>query len=180
MYLCSPSGSPLIPEPLRLQPFLVKGSRRLPFSHSTIKRGNAFWSAHLLPLWRWLEWRYVRYQSYFASARHAIMPHVICVAEYVSDERVPLAKLFLRLIRQSFVDWSRGFLTARFAAIEDELVDQRRLLFKFIFGAFCHFCHARSTRTLGGCGEPLTRSRRGSISLERAKYAFQFVKYSIG
>ena len=59
------------------------------------------------------------------------MPHVICVAEHVSDEWVPLAKLFLRLIRQSFVDLSRGFLTARFAASENELVDHRSLLLKF-------------------------------------------------
>jgi len=55
------------------------------------------------------------------------MPQVICVAEHVSDEWVPLAKLFLRLLWQSIVDWSRGFMTARFVASENELVDHRCL-----------------------------------------------------
>ena len=59
------------------------------------------------------------------------MPYVICVAEHVSDEWVPLPKLFLRLLWQSFGDLSRGFMTARFAAIENQLVDHRSLLLKF-------------------------------------------------
>jgi hypothetical protein len=54
------------------------------------------------------------------------MPQMICVAEHVPNEWIPLAKLFLGLIWQSFVDRSRGFMAARFAAIENELVNHGR------------------------------------------------------
>ena len=65
-----------------------------------------------------------------------------------------MPKLFLRLLWQSFVDLSRGFMTARFAAIENQLVDHRT--FEWILPRLLCEVYAYSRRM----GESLTRSRR--------------------
>jgi hypothetical protein len=72
--------------------------------------------------------RYVRYESYFACARSAVTSRMICVAEDVRQERVPLAKLLLRLLGQSLIDRRRILVTAGFSASENELIDHHLLL----------------------------------------------------
>jgi hypothetical protein len=53
---------------------------------------------------------------------------MICVAEDVRQERVPLAKLLLRLLGQSLIDRRRILVTAGFSASENELIDHHLLL----------------------------------------------------
>jgi hypothetical protein len=74
------------------------------------------------------ERRYVGYKSDFAYAGSAVIPPVTGVTENVRYERVTLAKLLIGFSWLSLVDRGCDFMTSRFAASEDELVDHRLLL----------------------------------------------------